>query len=154
MKRKELLLDLKQKTRFIFSHSALREGWDNPNVFQICVLRNTDPKEMKSRQEVGRGLRLCVNQQGERVDEEFEGIDFTEANRLTIIANESYEEFAQRLQNEFSEYIRERPSKLTAEFLMKKSIGGKKISNEMARAIVYDFTICNYRVPFFRKNIF
>jgi type III restriction enzyme len=144
MKRKELLLDLKQKTRFIFSHSALREGWDNPNVFQICVLRNTDPKEVRSRQEVGRGLRLCVNQQGERVDEEFEGIDFTEANRLTIIANESYEEFAQKLQNEFSEYIRERPSKLTAEFLMARSIGGKKISTDIAKAIVYDFTINRY----------
>jgi len=144
MKRKELLLDLKQKTRFIFSHSALREGWDNPNVFQICVLRNTDPKEVRSRQEVGRGLRLCVNQQGERVDEEFEGIDFTEANRLTIIANESYEEFAHRLQNEFSEYIRERPSKLTAEFLITRSIGGKKISTDIAKAIVYDFTINRY----------
>jgi len=144
MKRKELLLDLKEKTRFIFSHSALREGWDNPNVFQICILRNTDPKEVRTRQEVGRGLRLCVNQQGERVDKEFEGIDFTQANRLTIIANESYEEFAQKLQNEFSEYIRERPSKLTAEFLMKKSIDGKKISTDIARAIVYDFTINRY----------
>ena len=144
MKRKELLLDLKEKTRFIFSHSALREGWDNPNVFQICILRNTDPKEVRTRQEVGRGLRLCVNQQGERVDEEFEGLDFTQANRLTIIANESYEEFAQRLQNEFSEYIRDRPSKLTAEFLTKRSIGEKKISTDIAKAIVYDFTINRY----------
>jgi type III restriction enzyme len=144
MKRKELLLDLKQKTRFIFSHSALREGWDNPNVFQICVLRNTDPKEVRTRQEVGRGLRLCVNQQGERVDEEFEGLDFTQANILTIIANESYEDFAHGLQNEFSKNIRDRPSKLTAEFLMKKSIAGEKISDSVAKAIVYDFTINQY----------
>ena len=144
MKKKELLLDLKQKTRFIFSHSALREGWDNPNVFQICILRNTDPKEVRTRQEVGRGLRLCVNQQGERVDEEFEGIDFAQANRLTIVANESYEEFAKGLQNEFMEYIRERPSKLTAEFLMTRSMDGKKISDKVAKAIVYDFTINQY----------
>lgn len=144
MKRKELLLDLKEHTRFIFSHSALREGWDNPNVFQICILRNTDPKEVRSRQEVGRGLRLCVNQQGERVDEEFEGIDFTQANRLTIIANESYEEFAQKLQNEFNENIRERPSKLTPEFLTTRSIDGQKISDSLAKAIVYDFTTNRY----------
>lgn len=139
MKKKELLLDLKNKVRFIFSHSALREGWDNPNVFQICVLRNTDPKEVRTRQEVGRGLRLCVNQQGERVDEEFEGLDFTQANILTIIANESYKDFANGLQKEFSKYIRERPSKLTIEFLMKRKINGEKISESVAKAIHYDF---------------
>lgn len=139
MKKKELLLNIKQKTRFIFSHSALREGWDNPNVFQICVLRNTDPKEVRTRQEVGRGLRLCVNQNGERVDEEFEGLDFSQANVLTIIANESYEDFAHGLQNEFSKNIRDRPTKLTQEFLMKKTINGKKISETMAKAIIYDF---------------
>jgi len=139
MKRKELLLDLKQQTRFIFSHSALREGWDNPNVFQICILRNTDPAEVRTRQEVGRGLRLCVNTQGERVDDEYEGLDFTQANILTIIANESYEDFAHKLQNEFSENIRDRPSKLTKEFLMKKSIAGEKISESLANKIIYDF---------------
>lgn len=144
MKKKELLLDLKEKTRFIFSHSALREGWDNPNVFQICVLRNTDPREVRTRQEVGRGLRLCINQKGERVDEEYEGLDSSQANVLTIIANESYEEFAHGLQNEFSKNLRDRPSKLTEEFLMKKSIGGQKMSQSDARAIVYDFTVNRY----------
>ncbi|MFZ3166715.1 MAG: DEAD/DEAH box helicase family protein [Candidatus Methanoperedens sp.] len=144
MKRKELLLDLKQKTRFIFSHSALREGWDNPNVFQICILRNTDPKEVRSRQEVGRGLRLCVNQQGERVDEEFEGINSSQVNILSIIANESYEEFAKGLQNEFSENLRERPSKLTIEFLMKRSIDGEKISEDVAKKIRHDFIVNQY----------
>ncbi|MBW6452125.1 MAG: DEAD/DEAH box helicase family protein [DPANN group archaeon] len=144
MKQKELLLDLKEKTRFIFSHSALREGWDNPNVFQICVLRNTDPKEVRTRQEVGRGLRLCVNQQGDRVDEEYEGLDFTQANILTIIANESYEDFAHGLQNEFSQNLRERPSKLTVEFLMKKSINGERINEPVAKAIIYDFTVNKY----------
>jgi type III restriction enzyme len=144
MRKKELLLDLKEKTRFIFSHSALREGWDNPNVFQICVLRNTDPKEVRTRQEVGRGLRLCVNQKGERVDEEYEGLDSSQANVLTIIANESYEDFAHGLQNEFSKNLRDRPSKLTIDFLMKKSINGQRISQSDARAIHYDFTVNRY----------
>ena len=94
MKDKEKLLNLNEHTRFIFSHSALREGWDNPNVFQIGVLRNTDPAEVRTRQEVGRGLRLCVDQEGERVDEDYEGIDFSDVNILTVVANESYEDFA------------------------------------------------------------
>ncbi len=81
--------------RFIFSHSALREGWDNPNVFQICTLNETQSLE-KKRQEIGRGLRLPVNETGERVHDET-------VNRLTVIANESYEEFARTLQTEFEE---------------------------------------------------
>ena len=138
MKKKELLLDLKNDTRFIFSHSALREGWDNPNVFQICILRNTDPKEVKTRQEVGRGLRLCVNQQGERIDEDFD-IDFRQANTLTVIANESYEKFAGNLQKEFSNNIRERAKQLTIEFLISKKLNGKKITEQIAREIHTDF---------------
>ncbi|HOG44397.1 MAG TPA: DEAD/DEAH box helicase family protein [bacterium] len=95
MKDKERLLSMEEPLRFIFSHSALREGWDNPNVFQICTLNETR-SEMKKRQEIGRGLRLPVNQQGERV--------FDEAiNRLTVIANESYEDFAKKLQTEMEE---------------------------------------------------
>ncbi len=95
MKNKEQLLSLDEPLRFIFSHSALREGWDNPNVFQICTLNETK-SEMKKRQEIGRGLRLPVNQNGERV--------FDEAiNRLTVIANESYEDFARKLQTEIEE---------------------------------------------------
>ena len=68
MKDKERLLSLDEPVRFIFSHSALREGWDNPNVFQICTLKPQSDSEIRSRQEIGRGLRLCVNQQGERMD--------------------------------------------------------------------------------------
>jgi len=139
MKRKGLLLDLKEPTRFIFSHSALREGWDNPNVFQICVLRNTDPKEVRTRQEVGRGLRLCVNQNGDRIDEEFEEMDFVQANILTIIANDSYEDFAKGLQHEFSKNIKDRPSKLTKEFLLKNKLGETRISDEIATKICNDF---------------
>ncbi len=92
MKEKEKLLSFSSRLRFIFSHSALREGWDNPNVFQICTLNETR-SEIKRRQEIGRGMRLCVNQKGERLH----GFD---VNTLTVMANESYEEFAEGLQRE------------------------------------------------------
>ncbi|APH13323.1 DEAD/DEAH box helicase family protein [Clostridium sporogenes] len=95
MKDKEKLLSFDTKLKFIFSHSALKEGWDNPNVFQICTLNETK-SESKKRQEIGRGLRLAVNQQGERV------YGFR-VNTLTIMANESYEDFARKLQNEYEE---------------------------------------------------
>jgi type III restriction enzyme len=95
MRDKERLLDPDVALRFIFSHSALREGWDNPNVFQICTLNETQSLE-KKRQEIGRGLRLPVNAAGERVHDET-------VNRLTVIANESYEDFARTLQTEFEE---------------------------------------------------
>lgn len=95
MRNKEQLLDADEPLRFIFSHSALKEGWDNPNVFQICTLNETQSVDRK-RQEIGRGLRLPVNADGERVHDEH-------INRLTVIANESYEEFARKLQTEFEE---------------------------------------------------
>jgi len=92
---KEKLLDLKEPLRFIFSHSALKEGWDNPNVFQICTL-NESGSTIKKRQEIGRGLRICVDQKGERVH----GFD---VNTLTVMANESYDEFVSGLQKEIEE---------------------------------------------------
>jgi len=95
MKNKEKLLSLDEPLRFIFSHSALKEGWDNPNVFQICTLNETK-SITKKRQEIGRGLRLCVDKNGKRI------YDFN-INRLTIIANESYEDFAKNLQKEYEE---------------------------------------------------
>ena len=95
MRDKEKLLSFGSKLKFIFSHSALREGWDNPNVFQICTLNETT-SVMKKRQEIGRGLRICVNQDGERV------YGF-ETNTLTVMANESYEDFAKALQKEIEE---------------------------------------------------
>ena len=95
MKEKEKLLSLDTPLKFIFSHSALREGWDNPNVFQICALRDIRT-ERERRQTIGRGLRLCVNQKGERL----RGF---EVNTLTVVARESYEEFAERLQREIEE---------------------------------------------------
>lgn len=95
MREKERLLDLAEPLAFIFSHSALREGWDNPNVFQICTLAESS-SDIKKRQEIGRGLRLCVNKDGERVRDRA-------INRLTVIANESYEDFANQLQTEMVE---------------------------------------------------
>ncbi|MBM9519147.1 DEAD/DEAH box helicase family protein [Desulforhopalus vacuolatus] len=95
MKEKEKLLSFDSKLKFIFSHSALKEGWDNPNVFQICTLNETN-SVIKKRQEIGRGLRICVNQDGERVH----GF---EVNTLTVMANESYEKFAEQLQKEIEQ---------------------------------------------------
>lgn len=95
MKDKERLLSFDEPVSFIFSHSALREGWDNPNVFQICTLNQTT-SEIKKRQEVGRGIRLCVNQNGQRVHD-------NQTNILTVVANESYETYVENLQNEIVE---------------------------------------------------
>ncbi len=95
MRDKERLLSVDEDLQFIFSHSALREGWDNPNVFQICTLNQTRSVD-KKRQEIGRGLRLSVNNKGDRIHDE-------NINRLTVIANESYEEFAEKLQKEFED---------------------------------------------------
>ncbi len=95
MKDKERLLSMDEPLRFIFSHSALREGWDNPNVFQICTLNETQ-SEIKKRQEIGRGLRLPVNQDGQRIFDD-------NINKLTVIANERYEDFAKKLQNEIED---------------------------------------------------
>lgn len=115
MKDKERLLGFEEPVRFIFSHSALREGWDNPNVFQICTLR-VSSGEIKKRQEIGRGLRLCVNKDGERMDADYLGShNVHEINSLTVIANESYEEFAKALQDEFYEVIRNRPKSIGVE---------------------------------------
>lgn len=115
MKNKERLLSADEPVRFIFSHSALREGWDNPNVFQICTLRMSSG-DIKKRQEIGRGLRLSVNKDGERMDAEVLGThNVHDVNSLTVIANESYEEFAKALQDEFYEVIKNRPREINEE---------------------------------------
>ncbi len=109
MKDKERLLDLdpqRSPVRFIFSHSALREGWDNPNVFQICTLKQSG-SDIRKRQEIGRGLRLCVNQAGERQDENALNDRVHEVNVLTVIAGESYDEFTRKLQSELLEELGE-----------------------------------------------
>lgn len=151
MKNKELLLDRNPKkspVRFIFSHSALREGWDNPNVFQICTLKQSS-SDVRKRQEVGRGLRLCVNQDGERMDVNVLGNDVHNVNILTVIASESYDSFAKGLQSEIAEIITDRPRAVTAELFMDKVVkdaaGNEQvIDREMAYAIHYDLIVNQY----------
>ena len=121
LKNKERLLSFDEPTRFIFSHSALREGWDNPNVFQICTLRHASSSTAK-RQEVGRGLRLCVDRYGNRMDYETLGDDIHEINKLTVIANESYSVFTDALQKETSEVLRERAVKATNDYFKGKTV--------------------------------
>ena len=130
MKNKERLLDRKEPVRFIFSHSALKEGWDNPNVFQICTLKQSGA-EVRKRQEVGRGLRLAVNQNGERMDATVLGDDVHNINVLTVIANESYDAFAKGLQTELAEVITDRPKKVTADLFKDKFIQDANGNNEI-----------------------
>ena len=141
LKNKERLLSFEEPTRFIFSHSALREGWDNPNVFQICTLRHSNSTTAK-RQEVGRGLRLCVDKHGTRMDAELLGDDVHEVNKLTVIANESYADFTSALQKETREVLRERATKATVAYFTGKQIKlGEEIytisETEASRIIIY-----------------
>ena len=121
LKDKERLLSFDEPMRFIFSHSALREGWDNPNVFQICTLRHSN-SEVNKRQEVGRGLRLCVDKDGNRMDYEALGDRVHDINKLTVIANESYSTFVDDLQKKTRESLRERPRKATMDFFKDKTV--------------------------------
>lgn len=151
MKNKELLLDRdpkKSPVRFIFSHSALREGWDNPNVFQICTLKQSS-SEVRKRQEVGRGLRLCVNQDGERMDANVLGSDVHNVNVLTVIASESYESFAKGLQTEIAEAVADRPKKVTRELFLDHVVKDEKgneffITSDVASAIHFDLIVNGY----------
>ena len=132
LKNKERLLSFEEPTRFIFSHSALREGWDNPNVFQICTLRHA-ASAIAKRQEVGRGLRICVDQNGVRMDlEELGEEQVQDINKLTVIANESYSTFVTDLQKETREALRERPTKATLEYFQ-----GKKVNSESTPGVPY-----------------
>ena len=138
---KERLLSFDEPTRFIFSHSALREGWDNPNVFQICTLRHSNSTTAK-RQEVGRGLRICVDRNGIRQDKELLGEEVHNINVLTVIANESYSDFTSALQRETREALRERASKATSGYFEGKTItldGQPHVINdrEASRIMVY-----------------
>lgn len=127
MKDKERLLSFEEPTRFIFSHSALKEGWDNPNVFQICALKNSESgSQTRRRQEVGRGMRLCVNKNGNRLDFEMVGEQVHEINKLTVIASESYEAFAKGLQSEIAATLKDRPQKAEVEYFVGKIIRNEK----------------------------
>ena len=145
MKDKERLLSLKEPVRFIFSHSALKEGWDNPNVFQICTLKNSD-NETKKRQEVGRGMRLCVNQNGERQDADVLGDHVFDTNILTVIASESYDDFAKKLQTEMAEACADRPIIITPNLFEGKAYTKADGTNgrfDLAQARdIYDELVC------------
>lgn len=121
LKNKERLLSFDEPTRFIFSHSALREGWDNPNVFQICTLKHSDSNTAK-RQEVGRGLRLCVDQFGNRMDAQTLGDSVHNVNTLTVIASESYKTFVSDLQNDIRNVLYDRPTVATSEYFSGKYV--------------------------------
>ena len=127
--------------RFLFSKWTLKEGWDNPNVFQICTLRHSNSTTAK-RQEVGRGLRLCVDKNGVRMDKELLGDDVHEINKLTVIANESYADFTSALQKETREVLRERAAKATVAYFTGKQIKiGEELHTidelEASRIIIY-----------------
>ncbi len=148
MKDKERLLSLDEPTRFIFSHSALKEGWDNPNVFQICTLKDSD-NQTKKRQEVGRGMRLCVNRDGERQDENVLHGNVFEVNELTIIASESYNSFASKLQTEIAEAVADRPQKVTRDLflnLVVTNARGKKVklNDDDASEVMYTLRAKGY----------
>ena len=138
MKNKELLLDRNPKkspVRFIFSHSALGEGWDNPNVFQICTLKQSN-SIVRKRQEVGRGLRLCVNQDGERMDVNALGNDVHNVNVLTVIASESYDSFAKGLQTEIADAVANRPKAVTPELFIGKTITDEHGNTDVITEVV------------------
>ncbi|MCP5495990.1 MAG: DEAD/DEAH box helicase family protein [Leptospiraceae bacterium] len=143
MKNKEKLLSFNEPTRFIFSHSALREGWDNPNVFQICTLKHAQA-EISKRQEIGRGLRICVNKDGERMDEKVLENEFFDINKLTVVASESYDNFARTLQSEIVKSLSERPIILTTEVLKDKVLTNQKgekftLNSKSAMDLIFNF---------------
>jgi len=148
MKDKERLLSFDEPTRFIFSHSALREGWDNPNVFQICTLKHSD-SIIRKRQEVGRGLRLCVDQNGNRIDGETPGIDVHDINVLTVIASESYESFAKSLQSEIAETLSDRPQKANVEFFL-----NNVVKNARGEELFIDESLANTLHRSFIRNMY
>ncbi len=146
LKQKERLLSFEEPTRFIFSHSALREGWDNPNVFQICTLKHSDSQTAK-RQEVGRGLRLCVNQAGNRMDAESLGESVHGVNLLTVIASESYKTFVSDLQSDIKTVLYDRPTKASIEYFVGKTVKDINdmpvVIDEKQAKLIYRYLIKN-----------
>ncbi|PJA45443.1 restriction endonuclease subunit R, partial [Candidatus Uhrbacteria bacterium CG_4_9_14_3_um_filter_50_9] len=148
MKDKERLLSFEEPTRFIFSHSALREGWDNPNIFQICTLKHAQA-EMSKRQEIGRGLRIAVNSNGDRMDTDALEHEFFDINTLTVIASESYDEFAKQLQKEILSSLSNRPTILEVDVLkdrvMKNKDGDEFVfTSTKAMDLISDFKAKGY----------
>lgn len=146
LKNKERLLSFDEPTRFIFSHSALREGWDNPNVFQICTLKYANSTTMK-RQEVGRGLRLCVDKSGDRMDEERLGAtQVHNINKLTVIASESYKDFVSDLQKEIKDTLYDRPRKASISYFEGKNVilqGNNHSITTQEASMIYQYLVKN-----------
>lgn len=148
LKNKERLLSLDEPVRFIFSHSALREGWDNPNVFQICSLRQSNSVSQK-RQEVGRGLRLCVDSHGVRQDNDAIPEEVHKINRLTVVASEGYATFVADLQRDIKQDLYDRPTKADVDFFTGKIItlddGAKyTVTKNDAQEIYFHLRMNNY----------
>lgn len=154
LKNKERLLSFDEPTRFIFSHSALREGWDNPNVFQICALKHGGDSPIAKRQEVGRGLRIAVNFMGDRVDYKYcrnERSIFHNVNTLTVIATDSYKDFVSSIQKVIKENLADRPTKATLEYFKGKfvtdGIERVEVTTDMASDIRSYLKLYNYITP-------
>lgn len=146
LKNKERLLSFEEPTRFIFSHSALREGWDNPNVFQICTLKHGGDSATQKRQEVGRGLRLCVDQAGERMDAETVGDQVQVLNTLTVVASEGYASFVKDLQGETLKELYDRPRKASIDYFEGKNIivdGQKSAITPKQATQIYQYLVRN-----------
>lgn len=148
LKNKERLLSLDEPVRFIFSHSALREGWDNPNVFQICSLRQSNSVSQK-RQEVGRGLRLCVDSHGVRQDNDAIPEEVHKINRLTVVASEGYATFVADLQHDIRQDLYNRPTKADVDFFTGKIVildDGSKytVTKNDAQEIYFQLRMKNY----------
>ena len=145
LKNKERLLSFDEPVRFIFSHSALREGWDNPNVFVMGILKKSD-NNISRRQEIGRGLRLAVNQRGERMDAATVGERVHDINELTVVTDESYAEFVDGLQKEIFESLAERPREASIAFFTGKTIQtteGESVVEERLACAIYNYLVDN-----------
>ncbi len=149
MRDKERLLSLDEPVRFIFSHSALREGWDNPNVFQICTLKKLSSSDIRARQELGRGLRLCVNQNGERMDASVLGANVQDINKLTVITDYEYTSYVKALQEGLAEAVTDRPRTVNTALFEGRKIEDARgnavtISGELAQVIFEELIHANY----------
>lgn len=150
MRNKERLLSFEEPARFIFSHSALREGWDNPNVFQICTLKRSDSQTAK-RQEVGRGLRLCVDQSGSRMDASVCGESVHDINQLTVVASESYAQFVSELQKDIRKDLCDRPAKASIDYFDGKSVrvaGQPAVLDQRQARIIYQYLSRNQYIDY------
>lgn len=155
LKNKERLLSFEEPTRFIFSHSALREGWDNPNIFQICTLKQASSDIMR-RQEVGRGLRLAVNKDGYRMDQKLLGKEGVhDLNKLTVVASESYQDFVAGLQKEIKDNLYDRPRSASVEYFVGKNILVDQELHEVSREeanMIYQYLTKNDYISDDGKN--